>query len=222
MSLIPAHFLIRLTFACPYVKVLLDADEKPCELPDSARIDVHSTLTDQPSFADVRLAWNEQGIGVGLRVKGKDQAPVGDVNRPRGSDGMLLWLDTRDTRNIHRASRYCHQFFFLPAGGGRDLDQPVGGQLKINRALQDAALADPSEIPLRLERRKGGYQLWAFLRAAVLTGYDPETNPRLGFYYAVRDLERGEQTLGLGPEFPYWEDPSLWSTLELAGGPTGR
>ncbi len=50
---------------------------------------------------------------------------------------------------------------------------------------------------------------------SVLNGFDPEQNPRLGFYYAVRDAELGEQVLSVGSEFPYWEDPSLWSVLEL-------
>ena len=30
-----------------------------------------------------------------------------------------------------------------------------------------------------------------------------------------RDSERGEQTLSVGSEFPYAEDPSLWQVLEL-------
>ena len=29
------------------------------------------------------------------------------------------------------------------------------------------------------------------------------------------DAELGEQVLTVGPDFPYWEDPSLWSVLEL-------
>jgi hypothetical protein len=49
----------------------------------------------------------------------------------------------------------------------------------------------------------------------VLHGFDPEQNPRLGVFWSVRDQERGEQTLSIGPEFPFWEDPSLWSVLEL-------
>ena len=39
----------------------------------------------------------------------------------------------------------------------------------------------------------GGWRLEAFLPAAVLHGFDPEQNPRLGFCYAVRDAELGEQ-----------------------------
>jgi hypothetical protein len=49
----------------------------------------------------------------------------------------------------------------------------------------------------------------------VLNGFDPEQNPRLGFYYAIRDSELGEQVLSVGSDFPYWEDPSLWSVLQL-------
>lgn len=216
MSLVPPHFLFRLAFACPYVKDMPKEDEDELfTLPETARIDSRAALGEGPRFAELKLAWNEQGLGLELRVKGKDQPPAGDANRPRGSDGLFLWLDTRDTRNIHRASRFCHQFYFLPTGGGRDQDEPACGQLKIHRALQDAPLADHSALPFVMKRSKGGYRLQAFLPAAALFGFDPETSPRLGFFYSIRDLELGEQTLGLGPEFPYWEDPSLWSTLEL-------
>ena len=49
----------------------------------------------------------------------------------------------------------------------------------------------------------------------MLHGFDPEQNPRLGIYYAVRDTELGEQVLSVGSDFPYAEDPTLWSVLEL-------
>ena len=49
----------------------------------------------------------------------------------------------------------------------------------------------------------------------MLHGFDPEQNPRLGFFFVVRDMELGDHLLSGGPDFPYWEDPSLWSTLEL-------
>jgi hypothetical protein len=172
-------------------------------------------VEDRRNFAEVRLAWNELGLGLQVEVKGKQQLLQGDVSRPRGSDGVTLWIDTRDARTSHRASRYCHQFHFLPIGGGPDHDEPVFVQTKINRALQDAPLTTATSVPFRCRHRKGGYLLEAFLPAAVLNGFDPEQNPRLGFYYAVRDAELGDQVLSVGPEFPYWEDPTLWSVLEL-------
>ena len=48
-----------------------------------------------------------------------------------------------------------------------------------------------------------------------LNGFDLEQSRRLGVFYAVRDAELGEQTLGVDAEFPFAEDPSLWSVLEL-------
>ena len=34
----------------------------------------------------------------------------------------LVPIDTRDVRNVHRATRFCHRFLFLPTGGGNRLD----------------------------------------------------------------------------------------------------
>jgi hypothetical protein len=216
MTLLPHRFLVRVAYACRYVKSMpADEDDSLLELPESCRLDNFAAMDGARNFADVRLAWNEQGIGLEVEVRGKSEVPVGDPTRPRASDGMTLWLDTRDARTSHRASRYCHQFHFLPAGGGSERDEPMVAQSKINRALQDAPLSPASAIPFHCERIKGGYRIEAFLPAAVLNGYDPEQNPRLGVYYAVRDAEQGEQVLSVGAEFPFSEDPSLWSVMEL-------
>jgi hypothetical protein len=175
-------------------------------------------MDEAANFADVCLAWNELGLGVQVEVRGKERLPEGDESRPRSSDGVTIWIDTRDARTSHRASRYCHQFHFLPRAGGSERDEPVFVQTKINRALQDAPLCDPTAVPLRCAHRPGGYRIEAFLPAAVLNGFDPEQNPRLGIYYAVRDVELGEQTLSVPAEFPFAEDPSLWGVLELQRG----
>ena len=216
MPLVPNRFLFRLIYPCVHVSEMpREDDDSLLELPESCRVDNFAAMDDQKNFADVRLAWNDLGIGLQVTVHGKDQQPQGDAARPRGSDGVTLWLDTRDARTSHRASRYCHQFHFLPVGGGPDHDEPVFVQTKINRALQDAPLAAADSVPFRSVITKGGYLIEAFLPVAVLTGFDPGQNPRLGFYYAVRDGELGEQCLTVGSDFPYWEDPSLWSVLEL-------
>ena len=216
MTLIPARFLLRLSYPCRYVNLRADEDaDSLFDLPESCRIDNFAAADGLTNFADVRLAWNEFGIYLQVFVRGKEAPPQGNPDRPRGSDGITLWLDTRGDRTFHRASRYCHQFHFLAAAGGSEKDEPLFLQSKINRALQDAPHAGAGEVPLRVERIKGGYRLEAFLPAAVLNGFDPEEHRALGFYYAVRDLEHGEQTLGVGAEFPFADDPSLWATLEL-------
>jgi hypothetical protein len=216
VTLLPHRFLFRVAYPCRYVKAMpAEEDDALLDLPESCRLDNFAAMDGARNFADVRLAWNELGLGVQVEVRGKAEVPRGDVARPRASDGVTLWIDTRDARASHRASRHCHQFHFLPAGGGSERDEPVVAQSKINRALQDAPLSPPSAIPFRCERIKGGYRIDAFLPASVLNGYDPEQNPRLGVYYAVRDLEIGEQVLSVGADFPFSEDPSLWSVLEL-------
>jgi hypothetical protein len=216
MTIVPYHFLLRLAYPCRHVKAMpAEEADRLLDLPEACRLDNFAAMEGRRNFADLRLAWNELGLGIQAEVRGKDQPPQGSATRPRASDGLTLWLDTRDARTSHRASRYCHQFHFLPAGGGPDGDEPTFAQTRINRALQDAPHCNPSEVPFRCERTKHGYLVEAFLPAGVLNGFDPEQNRRLGFYYAVRDTELGEQVLSVGSDFPYWEDPSLWSVLEL-------
>jgi len=216
MLLLPNRFLFRLSFPCRYIKSLpAQKGDRLLNLPESCRISDFSAMDEKNSFADVRLAWNEFGLAFQVAVRGKDQEPQCSAARPQTSDGVKLWIDTRDARSSHRGSRYCHQFHFLPAGGGPDAEEPVFAQSKINRALQDAPFCRPSDVLLRAERTGRGYAIKAFLPAAVLHGFDPEQNRRLGFYYAVHDGELGDQVLTVGAEFPYAEDPSLWSVLEL-------
>lgn len=216
MAVIPSRFLFRVAYPCRRVPDMpLEEADRIIDLPAECRIDNFAGMEGLRNFAELSLAWNEQGIGVQLEVRGKDQPPRADAERPRGSDGLTLWLDTRDARSAHRATKYCHMFHFLPAGGGPERDEPVCVQANIHRALEDAPLAAADEVPFRCEWIKGGYRLEAFLSAAVLNGFDPEQDRRLGFFYACRDSERGEQLLAAGAEFPYWEDPSLWNVLEL-------
>ena len=216
VNLIPNRFLVRVCHPCPFVKdAPRDTDEHLVELPEGARLENFAALDEKENFADVRLAWNDFGLAVQVEVRGKSQPLVGDADKPSGSDGLRLWIDTRDSRAGHRGSRYCHQFAFFPTGGGADKDAPFLAQSKINRALQDAPMANLADVPFRAHRVKSGYRLEAFLPAAALNGFDPQEHPRLGVYYCVRDQELGDQFLSVGWDFPFGDDPSLWAVLEL-------
>lgn len=217
-ALVPNRFLVRVSHPCVHVKAMPGDADSLLDLPETARLNNFAELDGGRNFADVRIAWNELGLGVQVTVTGKDQDPVGDADKPRGSDGLTLWIDTRDARTSHRASRFCHQFHVLPSGGGAEKDEPAVVQSRINRAQQDAPLCDPSAVALRCTRTKHGYRLEAFLTAAVLSGYDPEQYPRLGIFYHLRDAELGDQYLGVNGDFPFSDDPSLWEPLELIGG----
>jgi len=219
-SLVPNRFLVRMLHPCPHVKALPlndDADEQLVVLPDSARLKNHADLDSRVNFAEVRIGWNDFGIGLTVEVPGKVQPPVCDEDKPRTSDGLHFWLDVRDARESHRATRFCRQFYFLPSGGGPDKTEPCCGQLKINRAGQDAELCKPEEIAFKhsTSGKKQGYRLEAFLPASVIAGFDPEQFPRLGMYYHVKDGELGDQYLAVSTDFPFSDDPSLWEILEL-------
>ena len=218
MPLIPNRFLIRVAHTCPYFKAMPQDDDVLVDLPSTARLNQHPELDGTPSFAEVRIAWNEFGIGIQAEVQSKKPviASTATVQQPFSCDGLTLWLDTRDARASHRASRTCHQFHLLVSGGGANHDEPAFVQTKINRALQDAPLCDADDVRFVCERNKKDYRMAAFLPAAVLSGFDPEQFPRWGISYHVRDHERGDQFLSVNAEFPIADDPSLWEVLDLS------
>jgi hypothetical protein len=167
------------------------------------------------SFADVRMAWSSDGLLFNVRVEGKKQPPWCRDSRLEESDGLTVWIDTRATLNIHRASRYCHRYAFLPAAGGRGQAEPVADQLLINRARENARPIRPRELEAASRVTKTGYWLAAFVPAVALGGYDPQQHRQLGFTYAVFDRELGIQTFATGPAFPFDEDPTCWALVEL-------
>jgi hypothetical protein len=211
--LLPERFLFRFTAACRYRKRLWTG--KRTGLDETYRLASFTDLENRPTVADVRTAWSEAGLLFSVRVTGKKQTPWCRVERTEESDGLHLWIDTRDVHNVHRAGRFCHRLVFLPFGGGSRRDLPVAEPLPIRRAKAPCNPIHPGQLKVRSEKRVDGYVLEAFVPADALTGFDPTEHPRLGFTYAVIDRELGEQTFGVGAPMPYQEDPSLWATLEL-------
>jgi hypothetical protein len=154
-------------------------------------------------------------LSFNVRVCGKKQTPWCRLARLEDSDRLEVWIDTRDTHNIHRAGRFCHRFAFLPFGLGQRADQPIARMLDIHRARENPKSIAPELLAARSEKRPDGYLLEAHVPSEALTGFDTEEHSRLGFSYAIVDRELGWQTFSVGPEFPIQEDPSLWGTLEL-------
>ena len=167
------------------------------------------------SWARVRSAWNDQGIGFSFEVTGKLGEISPEPGRPSGSDSVQIWIDTRDTRTVHRATRFCHRFVAtLSQGSGRSLDVKVS-QKPIARAVADAPLTLAVAAKARAERISTGWRLELFFPVEALVGFDPAENRRLGLAFQVTDPDRGDIFSGVGREFPVGEDPSLWSTLVL-------
>jgi hypothetical protein len=212
---VPPRFLFRYAFPVPRIDRLPKKGKRLLDLPQRCTLPYLDELDGAPRFAEVRVAWNARGLGLSATVRGKSKPPDGSIEPPAEAAGLQVWVGTRNTQSIHRAGRFCHHFCLLPAGGGRKGDEPVAVPQPIARAREESPLPRPDQIPIAVDRRTDGYRLEAWLPAATLYGYDPDANPRLGFYYCLRDAELGEQFLTVGREFPFAHDPSLWSTLEL-------
>ncbi|MEM6799152.1 MAG: hypothetical protein AAF589_06530 [Planctomycetota bacterium] len=221
-TLLAPRFLFR--FAAPIAKktpiwskkaVALDESYR---LPDLAALDA-GTASGETRFADVRMAWAEEGLAMTVKVLGKQQPLWCRESRVDDSDGLQVWIDTRATGNIHRASKFCHRYAFLPAGGGRGAAEPIADQLLINRARENARPVRPRELQVASSVRDGGYAMAVFIPASALEGYDPSQESgdgaMLGFHYQVFDRELGLQTFANAAEFPVDEDPSCWAVVEL-------
>ena len=211
--LLPARFLFRFSLPCRYRRPLWSSQR--AGLDERHRLVGFAELEGRATPADVRTAWSEEGLAFTVRVEGKRQAPWCRAGKREDSDGLQVFIDTRDVHNVHRAGRFCHRFVFLPGGSGRRFDQPVAERLPIHRAREHPRAIETGQLQVRSEKRIDGYLLEAFIPAETLTGFDPQEHPRLGFNYAVIDRELGQQTLSAGSPLPYQEDPSLWATLEL-------
>ena len=185
------------------------ACRRSCALPDL------QPLENSPRWAEVRLGWNTQGLGITVSSDGVSPQQLAE-RRPEGFAVAQFWIDTRDTRNVSRATRFCHRFIVrIDRGDSRVRLQAQVTQRPIARAMADAPISRGDDIPLRVELSRTGWLLELFLPTEVLNGFDPDTNRRLGFAYQIADHVREDQFLGVGRDFPIGENPSLWATLEL-------
>lgn len=214
--LIPPRLLFR--FSVPCRKLPAGKTGVEFDLGEEYRLPTFGELDGGPQFADVRVGWSEAGMAFSAEVLGKKQYPWCREGQLEESDGLHVWIDTRDTQTIHRASRFCHRFIFMPSGGGPRRQDPVADQIMIHRAREHPRPARQRDLQIRDRQLVDGYFIQGWLNAEGLNGFDPgDASPRLGFQYCLLDRERGEQTFSIGNEFPYVDDPSVWGTLDLAG-----
>jgi len=210
-SLLPPPFLFRFSAPLRKREAIWPLTEP---LEPLHRLPAFGSLADATPFASLAGAWNETGLSFSLHVTGGSTSSTPQGKGLEDNDGLQLWIDTRATQNVHRASRFCHRFLFLPSGSTKS-GKPMATALLINRARQTPKPPPAGSLQSTSQKHADGYTLFAHIPAAALTGFDPEEHPRLGFFYAVNDQQQGLQTWSIGREFPYAEDPSLWGTLEL-------
>jgi len=209
-------FLYRFRFPCEYVPAGTAVLDETYLLPNVSQLE-GVDFQGRVSY-NFRIGWNETGLFFLLTVSGKTQSLWCRTSQPDESDGIQICLDTRDIKDIHRASRFCHRLLFMPIGGGRDQAHPTAFWLPIHRAKEYPNSIDLSQLKMQSHVSADGYQLHVFLPGKILTGFDPMEHPNLGFHFVVADREYGNSYFLISPPLPHDQDPSLWGTLMMVKG----
>ncbi len=170
------------------------------------------TLEGEAPIADVYLGWNDDGLFAAFDVPNRSGRPKVDAQHWWKEDGLRLCIDARDARDVKRATRFCHFFYMLPAGGGRDGKQPVVGTHRMSRAKEPPPPVDTSQIKIASLVDRERYTLELHIPAACLSGWDPAQHPRIGVFYKVKDTQLGAQHLTVDDELGWNADPSTWAT----------
>lgn len=166
----------------------------------------------QPPFADVYCAWNEDHLMVAFDIPHRRGPLCCDPVHWWKDDGLRLCIDTRDARDVKRATRFCHFFYLLPSGGGASRKHPVVGVHRMSHAKEPPPNVDVSKIKVGLHVERSGYALEAAIPAVCLNGWNPAEHPRIGIFYKVKDTCHGEQHLTVNDELGWNMDPSTWAT----------
>jgi len=169
-------------------------------------------LEGQEPIADVYWGWHEDGFYAAFDVPNRSGRLHCDPKQWWKFDGLRLCLDTRDARDIKRATRFCHFFYLLPAGGGPDGRRPVVGTHRMSRAKEPPPPVDLALVKIAAQVERGGYRLEVALPVACLHGWDPIEHPRIGVFYKVKDTHLGAQHLSVDDELGWNVDPSTWAT----------
>jgi hypothetical protein len=214
--ILPQAFWFRISVPCLHVDDMPGSGPsgRLLELPESCALPGLQQIGGPASWAEVRVGWNALGLGIVVLADGVSEQQMSP--RPEGFAIAHFWIDTRDTRTVSRATRFCHHFVarLEPRKTRGQLGVKVGMR-SIARAVAEPPPCPPDLIASRAQVSRSGWTLEVFLPAQAFNGFDPETNRRLGFAYQITDFVRDDQFLGVGRDFPVAENPSLWATLEL-------
>ena len=215
--LLPASSLFRIATPCYATEQVWG--EEGVELDAVHQIGAYSVLDGKHPYADLRIAWSRHGLYLTLEVTRRREPVWCRMSRWEDSDGLSLWVATRDVSQVYRANRFCHRFVLLPEGDEIDRERPFGTLMSVARAREAPKAVPASAIQVRSVVRDDGYLLQAYLSSEAMTGFDVSEQRALGFYYAVADREHGWQTFSMGNDSAFESDPSLWGVLELVDAP---
>ncbi len=241
-TLVPNRLLFRFEFPLPYRAKPPKIDGKLSGWRAAELLPALGEMDGEGSFAPVWSCWNESGLYIATEVTGKHSPLRCNPKEFWKGDNLRLMLDLRDARNIKRATKFCHHFYFLPVGGSPQSEPgapatgrraspaprrraqnseparpslPIAASAPINRAKENSPAIEPGRIKVASTVASDGYKLEAHIPADCLNGFDPESGSRIGFYYILEDRDFGRQSFSIGDDLPWHVDPSLWATAVL-------
>ena len=137
-------------------------------------------------------------------------------DQSEGLYGGSFWVDTRDTRDVSRATRFCHRFDATLARGSQDQPgcdgPPAADQPRRGRRADRQSQPDPGD---RSNAPSPAGDWSCFCRPRASMGSIPTIIAALVSVIKSPTPAQPLELLGVGREFPIGENPSLWSTLEL-------
>ncbi len=196
------------------------------DFPPALRLPHAASLDGQPTFADVSAAWNPRGLA--LAVKGTPSSQAKSPSTAKGKRAtaaaapaqwsLHVWIDTRDTKTIHRGNRFCQRFHLVVPTAASESPTLASVPLLNSRETPPPPDLSTAQINHRVSPDQVFAAVW--IPAAAIAGFDPQNSRRWGFFYELTAPDGRIQTLALDTHFPYSYDPSLWSTLDLATAPS--
>jgi hypothetical protein len=213
---LPQRAFFDFAFHCPLRQEPLKINGNLRDWDDDALVPDLMAIDGQQPFATTYMAWDDSGLYFAVEVKNKTTYKI-NPREPSAGDCLELFIDTRDVKE-HRANRFCHRFYFLPGGTGKDGKKPIGRQTSIDDAREQAPPCPEDSIKTGIKRLKKSYVLEIKLPATGLNGYAPREFSRVGFTYLLHDSQHGTQSWSSIPDMGVEHDPSTWGTAELAAG----
>ena len=214
--IVPPSFLFQYQLSVPRVDGLPKKKGKSLQLPDTARVFVPSSLNEGTAGLELKLGWNPDGLAIEIAVRGKKEETAGRRHDLKNSDVVYVFLDTRHTANVHRATEFCTALLILPSDEAAD-DKPTVQFVEIAQQRGTRREPDAKRVMVNIQNQSDGYLLNLWIPAAQMPGFDQiEEIGHLGFYIVVEDTELGQLPLSIGDDFPVAHDPSTWLQLNLA------
>ncbi len=188
-------------------------------LNDEHAIPPLSSLSNGLGFAKTYLAWT----GTGLYFQSRLKPPSGKLSVTESSKHLArtshisLYIDTRWSPGVHRATSYCHRFDFIinRPSSSEPIQRGHGELNQIQRARAAPTDVHPSQISVGSFLEPDGIEIRAFLKGETLTGYAPDEHQEIGVFFTINDSLLGNQILARTLQSPYFEDPSLWCRAKL-------